>query len=93
MEQSWDPGWDWWDPTLDPMWEVPKSWSGSQAGLAETRLTFLPGLLNASKLLGEAIPRPPLPTTATEENSTDEINHDTEETNTEASQSEPLKSE
>ena len=58
LECSWDPGWDWRDPTWDsmrdPMWEVPKSRSGpqvglagshpgSQAGLAGSRLTFLPG--------------------------------------------------
>ena len=30
LECSWDRGWDW----RDPMWEVPKSRSGSQVGLA-----------------------------------------------------------
>ena len=38
LECSWDRGWDWRDPTCDsrrdPMWEVPKSRSGSQVGLA-----------------------------------------------------------
>ena len=38
LECSWDRGWDWRDPTWDsrrdPMWEVPKSRSGSQVGLA-----------------------------------------------------------
>ena len=36
LECSWDPGWDWGDPTWDsrwgPMWEVPKSRSGSHPG-------------------------------------------------------------
>ena len=49
LECSWDPGWDWRDPTWDsrrdPMWEVPKSRSGSQVGLAGSRLTFLPGYI------------------------------------------------
>ena len=39
--------------------------------------------LEASGGGGEAIPRPPIPTTATEENTTDEMDHDTEETNME----------
>ena len=44
LECSWDRGWDWQDPTWDsrqdPMWEVPKSRSGSQVGLAGSRLTL-----------------------------------------------------
>ena len=49
LECSWDPGWDWrdltWDSRRDPMWEVSKSRSGSQVGLAGSRLTFLPGYI------------------------------------------------
>ena len=41
--------------------------------------------LEASGGGGGAIPRPPIPTTATEENTTDEMDHDTEETNMEPS--------
>ena len=39
---------------------------------------------------GKAIPVHPIPTTETEENTTDEMDHDTEETNAEPSQSQPI---
>ena len=45
--------------------------------------------LKASGGGGEAIPGPPIATTETEENTTNEMDRDTEETNREPSQSQP----